>query len=360
MRNFSVKYHDGRLSVAHDATLTLMPDHWLIHYVDPSEELVSVRWQITPIVTDESFTGLLIFRYGEFPQQTIECREASLPGALKETYPGKAFFRNKMTGFLRNSSSAIIGIGVLVIALFAAAYWFLLPVAAEAVAARIPSGVEARLGNTMYDSMIASYEVDEEMTDRANAFVKEIDFKTHYPIRVTVVKENEVNAFALPGGNIIVFDRIIASMKTKEEFAALLAHEVAHVHFRHSLRNILRNLGGFLFVSLLLNDINGIVTVLADNSNMLANLTYSRALETEADQKAMTVLQSDGISLKGFVDLFKLLQSAHGDVSGLQLLSTHPLTQDRLELAKTKAREQVGIKDQSALQKRWRELVNLK
>jgi beta-barrel assembly-enhancing protease len=171
------------------------------------------------------------------------------------------------------------------------------------------------------------------------------------------VKEDDVNAFALPGGNIIVFDKIVTSMKTKEEFAALLAHEVAHVHYRHSLRNIFRNLGGLLFISLLLNDINGIVTVLADNSNMLANLTYSRALETEADQKAMAVLQSDGISLKGFVDLFNLLKGAHGDAGSLKLLSTHPLTEERLDLAKAKAREQVGIKDQSELQRRWEDIV---
>ena len=357
MRNLSVRYHDGRLSVAHDATLTLMPDHWLIHYVDPSEELLSVRWEIAPIVTDESFTGLFIFRYGDFPQQTIECRETELPTALKERYPEKVFFRKKVTRIFRQSNATIIGLAVLLIALLAAAYWFLLPIAAEAVAARIPRSVEAKLGEGMYGSMITGYEVDEEMTTRANAFVKAIDFKTAYPIRITVVKEDAVNAFALPGGNIIVFDKIVTSMKTKEEFAALLAHEVAHVHYRHSLRNIFRSLGGLLFISLLLNDINGIVTVLADNSNMLANLTYSRALETEADQKAMAVLQSDGISLKGFVDLFNLLKGAHGDAGSLKLLSTHPLTEERLDLAKSKAREQVGIKDQSELQRRWEEIV---
>jgi beta-barrel assembly-enhancing protease len=250
-------------------------------------------------------------------------------------------------------------LAVLLIALLAAAYWFLLPIAAEAVAARIPRSVEAKLGDAMYGSMITGYEVDQEMTTRANAFVKAIDFKTTYPIRITVVKDDNVNAFALPGGNIIVFDKIVTSMKTKEEFAALLAHEVAHVHYRHSLRNVFRSLGGLLFISLLLNDINGIVTVLADNSNMLANLTYSRALETEADQKAMAVLQSDGISLKGFVDLFNLLKNAHGDAGSLQLLSTHPLTEERLALAKAKAREQVGIKDQSELQKKWEDIVNV-
>lgn len=357
MRSFSVKYHDGRLSVAHDATLTLMPDHWLIHYVDPSEELLSVRWEIAPIVTDESFTGLYIFRYGNFPQQIIECRETTLPDTLKDRYPEKVFFSKKVTGFLRRSTGAIIGLGVLVIALLAAAYWFLLPVAAEAIAARIPASVEAKLGNAMYESMIAGYEVDEEMTTRANAFVKAIDFKTRYPIRVTVVKEDDVNAFALPGGNIVVFDGILRKMKTKEELAALLAHEVSHVHYRHSLRNIFRSLGGYLFLSLLLNDINGIVTVLADNSNMLANLTYSRELETEADAKGMDVLQSNGINLKGFVDLFALLQSEHGDVGSLKSLSTHPLTEERLRVAAEMVRAQRGVREDVGLERKWATIV---
>jgi beta-barrel assembly-enhancing protease len=357
MQHFSVRYHDGRRSIAHDAALTLMPDHWLIHYQDPTEELVSVRWPLPGIVTDENFSDLFIFRYGEFPQQTIECKDESLPAALKQRYPDVAFFKKRISSLFKLGNSTIVGLALLLVVLMGTAYWYGLPWLAGAVANRIPLSAELEMGDTMYENMIRAYDVDQPLTDAVNDFTKSIDFKTQYPIRVTVVKENEVNAFALPGGHIVVFDQILRQMKTKEQLAALLAHEVAHVHYRHSLRNIFRSLAGYLFLSLLLNDINGIVAVVADNSNALANLTYSRELETEADSKGMDVLQSGGINLQGFVDLFKLLQSEHGDVGSLKLLSTHPLTEERLEVAKSKAREQVGVKEQIVLQRGWQKIV---
>jgi predicted Zn-dependent protease len=358
MYNFSVRYHDGRLSIAHDATLTLMPDHWLIHYRDPSGELTSVRWALSGIVTDENFSNLFIFRYGDFPQQTIECKDESLPVALKQRYPEKVFFKKRLSSLFKLSNTAIAGLALLVLILMGATYWYGLPWLAGAVASRIPTSAETEMGDTMYENMIRAYDIDKPLTDAVNDFAKSIDFKTQYPIRVTVVKEDEVNAFALPGGHIVVFDKIIRQMKTKEQLAALLAHEVAHVHYKHSLRNIFRSLAGYLFLSLLLNDINGIVAIVADNSNALANLTYSRELEAEADSKGMDVLQSDGISLYGFVDLFKLLKSEHGDLGSLKLLSTHPLTEERMEAAKLMAKKQKGVKNEQGLQRKWEVIVS--
>ncbi|MGX5855505.1 M48 family metallopeptidase [Dyadobacter jiangsuensis] len=358
MYNFSVRYHDGRLSIAHDATLTLMPDHWLIHYRDPSGELTSVRWALQGISTDENFSNLFIFRYGEFPQQTIECKEDSLPQILRKRYPEKVFFRRRITDIFKLNNTTIVGVALAVLMLMGLGYWFGLPWLAGAAASRFPVSTEVQLGDTMYENMIRAYDVDEGLTAITNDFAKAIDFKTHYPIRITVVKDKEANAFALPGGRIVVFDGILRKMHTKEELAALLAHEVSHVHYRHSLRNIFRSLGGYLFLSLLLNDINGVVTVLADNSNMLANLTYSRELETEADNKGMAIFKANRLDLKGFVDLFTVLKSARGEVESLKLLSTHPLTADRLRAAEEMVKGQGQVREDERLERKWEAIEN--
>jgi predicted Zn-dependent protease len=353
MQHFSISYYDGKLSVSHNATLTLMPDHWLIHYVDESEELQSVKWKLENIITDQNFTTLFIFRYGDFPQQTIECKEEGLLTALKEKYPSKVFFKKRLTHIFRQNNTILIGLVVFVLALLGATYLYVLPFIAEKIASNIPESVEKKLGDSIYEGMIAGYTIDHSLTHKVNDFARSIDFKTAYPITVTVVKENDVNAFALPGGHIVVFDKILSKMKSKEELAALLGHEVAHVHYRHSLKSMFRTLAGYLFISLLLNDINGIAAVLADNSNMLVNLTYSRELETDADKKAMAVIQSNGISLKGFVDLFQLLKNNTGSAGQYEILSSHPLTEERITYAKAMAREQTGIRDQSELQRKW-------
>ncbi|WAC11797.1 M48 family metallopeptidase [Dyadobacter pollutisoli] len=353
MQHFSISYYDGTVSLSNDATLTLMPDHWLIHYVDESGELQAVKWKLENITTDQNLTTLFIFRYGDFPQQTIECKEEALPRALKEKYPSKIFFERKLTHIFKQNNTILIGLVLFLLALLGAAYLYILPFVAEKIASNIPESVEKRLGDAIYDGMIAGYTVDDSLTRSVNDFAKSINFKTAYPITVTVVKENEVNAFALPGGHVVVFDQILLKMKSKEELAALLGHEVAHVHYQHSLKSMFRGLAGYLFVSLLLNDINGIAAVMADNSNMLVNLTYSRELETEADRKAMKVIQSNGISLKGFVDLFQLLKNSAGNAGQYEILSSHPLTEERITYAKAMSREQTGIRDQSQLQRKW-------
>ena len=137
-----------------------------------------------------------------------------------------------------------------------------------------------------------AFETDEEMTALVNEFAANIEFNTEYPINITVVNENVVNAFAIPGGQIVVFDGLLSKMTCKEELAALLAHEVAHVHHRHSLKSMCKSLAGALFVSLVFGDAEGISSILVENSNALMDLSYSRKLELEADNKGCLLYTS--------------------------------------------------------------------
>ncbi|CAG5069993.1 Beta-barrel assembly-enhancing protease [Dyadobacter sp. CECT 9623] len=355
MQNFNVRYHDGKSAIVNDATLTLMPDHWLIRFTGPNGESRTVRWEINRIVTEQGFTNLCIFRYHDFSEQTVECKEEKLPQILREKYPGTTFFKKKVSNTILKSPLTLVGFFVLLIGLLVGIYFIILPFAAEKIAARIPRSMEIKLGETLYQNVISGYKKNELLSQKVNHFAKAIDFQTTYPIRISVVNKKEINAFALPGGHIVVFDEIIKKMKTKEELAALLAHEVSHVHYQHSLKSIFRSMGGYLFISLLFSDVSAIVAMVAENSNMLLNLTYSRALETEADMNAGKIFKAQGIGMKGLVDLFKVLQTG-GQEETNRLLSTHPLTDERMRNAMALAREQTDIRDQSELQNRWIEL----
>ncbi|GLU56862.1 M48 family metallopeptidase [Dyadobacter frigoris] len=358
MYHFNILYFDGKFSVTHQATLDLKPDHWIIQYVDQDQNEQIVQWEINGIERDLGFNSLYIFRYGDFPKQTIECKDENLLVSLKKLYPEKAFFRKKIDLLINQNGTVIAGLACALAGLLAVAYFYILPWFAETVADKIPISMETQLGETMYENVISQYNKDDSLTRSVNDFVKEIDFKTDYPVEVTVVKEDKMNAFALPGGHIVVFDKIISKMKTKEELAALLAHEVAHVHYRHSLKSIFRSLSGYLLISLIFNDINGITAVLADNSNMLLNLNYSRNLEKDADEKAVVILQANGLNLKGFADLFSLLKLESKDSETLNLLRTHPLTDDRIKYAKDVAFHQKGIRNNEKLEKKWQEIVD--
>ncbi|MBE9460261.1 M48 family metallopeptidase [Dyadobacter subterraneus] len=358
MYHFNILYFDGKLSVTHQAILHLKPDHWIIQFTDQDSIEQIVRWEIDGIERDLGFNSLYIFRYGDFPKQTIECKDENLLVALKELYPGKPFFSKQINFLLSQNTTIITGLACALVGFIALAYFYILPWFAETVAENIPVSIETQMGETMYDNIITQYHKNDSLTRSVNDFVKEINFKTDYPVEVTVVKEDQMNAFALPGGHIVVFDKLLSKMKTKEELAALLAHEVAHVHYRHSLKSIFRSLSGYLLISLIFNDVNGIAAVLADNSNMLLNLSYSRKLEQDADEKAVEILQVNNLSLKGFADLFTLLKSESNDSKTLNLLSTHPLTDNRIKYAKDAAFHQRVVRNNDKLEEKWREIAD--
>jgi predicted Zn-dependent protease len=204
----------------------------------------------------------------------------------------------------------------------------------------------------MSDSFISASKKDEELSRLLNEFVGEINFNTSYPITITAVKSEEVNAFALPGGTIVVFDKILREINSAEELAALLSHEVAHIEYRHSLKSLSRSISGYIFVSLLFNDINGVTTALVDNANTLNNLSFSRSLEAEADNRALKTLDDNRLSQKGLVDLFETLD-AEDSYNFLKFLSTHPLTRDRIQSAKVSAAKQRLSRKNARLDHIW-------
>jgi beta-barrel assembly-enhancing protease len=148
-----------------------------------------------------------------------------------------------------------------------------------------------------------------------------------------------MNAFALPDGSIVVYTGIIDSMKDYEELAGLIGHEVAHVNHRHSMKMLCRNLSGYLFISAILGDANGVMAVLGENVNTLQSLSFSREFEREADTEGFKIVTSNEVNPKGMSTLFKRLQNEK-TISIPEFLSSHPVTKDRIrhidEMIKTK------------------------
>ena len=357
MQKFEISYYDGETSVSHDAFLSLQHDSWIIEYIHPLFGNRAVKWEIDRVERDMGFMSIFIFRYGDFPKQTLECKDERLLNSLKKFYPDKPFFDKKIDFLLRQSTTLILGLTASLIGLIICSYVYILPWFAEKAAGQIPVSMEIKLGEMMYENTIARYTKNDSLTACVNDFVKIIDFKTDYPIEVTVVAEDEMNAFAMPGGHIVIYNQLLAKMKSKEELAALLAHEVSHIHYRHSLKNIFRTLSGYLAISLILNDVNGIAVVLADHSNMLVNLHYSRNLEQEADEKAIEIIKANYLNLNGFVDLLALLQTGNTDLQPFKLLSTHPLTKERIAFVKEMAKGQTAMKKNDSLEQKWQAIV---
>lgn len=175
--------------------------------------------------------------------------------------------------------------------------------------------------------------VDTSGTVELQAFADAIKLSKDYPIRVTLVRSDIVNAYALPGGQVVVYSGILEKIHSPEALAALLAHESTHINERHSLRSMLRSAANGIVVSVLFSDASGVSGALVSNADALNGLRYSRSLEAEADRKGMDILLANGVPLEGMRQLMQTLQK-EGDIPGsLSFLSSHPLTKERIKEA---------------------------
>lgn len=221
----------------------------------------------------------------------------------------------------------IVG-GIIAVAL--SMYFYIIPFAADVFARILPTAYEVSLGNKLYNQIIAHDTIDTLKTNLANRFAKQIDFNTDYSIQITVVHAKEVNAFATPGGHIIVYDALLNKLENPDELTALFSHEATHVIERHSLRAISNELSRSLFLSIIFHNSGGISSVLVDNANMLNSLRFSREMERTADEGAIKIMLRNNIDPKGMVQLLDLLKKEDKTTGSYTYLSTHPATKERI------------------------------
>jgi beta-barrel assembly-enhancing protease len=131
--------------------------------------------------------------------------------------------------------------------------------------------------------------------------------ETPYNLKVFIVPTEQINALALLGGNIIIFEGLLKVADSPEEIAGLLAHEVQHIFLKHSTRGILRNLASGMLLALVRRDANTVMEGVVGIAGQLNTLGFSRKMETEADIKGIELMLEAKINPKGMLSIFKKL-----------------------------------------------------
>jgi predicted Zn-dependent protease len=152
-----------------------------------------------------------------------------------------------------------------------------------------------------------------------------------------IAKSEDLNAFAIPGGKIIVNSRTILDAARPEELYGVLAHEISHVTLRHTARQIITVFGVYTAVDLVLGNIFGTVAAVTQGASYLLQQGFSRDQEREADQQGLAYLLAANIDPKGAVEFFQRIERDAARIYGLSelekslsFLSTHPETNERI------------------------------
>jgi predicted Zn-dependent protease len=95
------------------------------------------------------------------------------------------------------------------------------------------------------------------------------------------------------------------------------------------MKMLCRNLSGYLFISAILGDVNGIMATIGDNVNTLQSLSFSREFEHQADVDGFEILTQNKVNPKGMATLFERLKDKN-QLSIPKFMSSHPITEDRI------------------------------
>jgi predicted Zn-dependent protease len=164
----------------------------------------------------------------------------------------------------------------------------------------------------------------------------QVEHAQDFPWEVYLIQDdNTLNAFAAPGGYIFVYTGLIKFLDQKDDFAGVLAHEIAHADRRHSTRQLTKAYGISFLIDVILGDKQSAAT---DILQSLVSLQFTRSDEAEADQYSVTYLCNTDYAANGAASFFqKMIDQGQG--SGLipEFLSTHPNPDNRVSAINAEA-----------------------
>ena len=319
----------------------------------------SLFWEFDKIRNTELLSSeSVILYYGDFPPQSLEVHSPEFIKRIAVKKEGHNIFEKfyRATVLQKNTVFYILGI---IISTLLIGYFFIIPLIMDIAADRFPEDWEKSMGYSLRQSFLfpkdhEAVEIDSVRSICINNFFKEINPDAN--VDIVVVNSPVKNAFALPGGYIVVYSGIVQSMEGYDELAALLGHEYGHCYYNHSLKSIFRNLSNYILVSAVFGDVSGISAVILENAQSVKQLSYSRELETQADDFGLNIAKKNNISQEGMVKLFTRLR---GDTTSSidipEFLQTHPKLENRIERIKEKISKENAdyYKEQPKLDSLW-------
>jgi Zn-dependent protease with chaperone function len=321
----AVTFLDGSSSRRRDVTLKLAETCEVLDGED-----VIAKWPYADMRRADGPTGTLRLMCISAPLLArLEIRDPALAAeierrssSLDADLPGA----KGVTVIVAWSVAALVSIVLMVL--------FVVPMAADRLTPLVPYAVEKRIGEVVDKQVKVIFDGKQcENPEGKAAFIKLVDMLRQAggidaTADAAVIANDTANAIALPGGKIYVFDGLLAKAENVDELAGVIAHELGHVKNRDGLRGLIYNGGTSFLIGLLFGDVTGSSAIIFA-SRELFQASHSRDSERSADQTTIDIMRKLGRSPKPMGE-FLLRVTGKEKGKGLALISSHPLSEDRL------------------------------
>jgi beta-barrel assembly-enhancing protease len=321
----------GEVALSQPARATLLGSSLIIQSADGTRR----DWPLAGLVAGVPVTrGLddVVLTSAEAPGATLFLDDPGLIAELVRREPrlgaGATRWRRARPGL---AAAAVAGAVV-------AALWAAGVSPASVIAHRLPDAARARFGANVVKTLTgnaspcsarAGAAALKALTLRLTASVPEAkDFE------IAVVNWRVVNAYTAPGGRIIVARGLLDKAQSPDELAGVIAHEMGHAIERHPEAGIIRAIGLSAAAELMLGGSSG---TLGNVGILLAQMSFTREAEREADNHAFRLLKLARISPKGIAAFFRRMNAIQGEQGGqgLAIFASHPASMERAALAES-------------------------
>jgi predicted Zn-dependent protease len=253
---------------------------------------------------------------------------------------------------------AVLALVAVICIVIPAALLMNMDVASKLIAEQVPLEWENELGEISYKQYTLQADIMEK--DRAKPLLEPLIDPLlaalpdkRYDYHFYISNNPALNAFALPGGYVVINSGLILAAESAEEVLGVVAHEITHVRERHGIRNVISSAGTYLVISAILGDASGLLGMITDAAPLFITQGYSRKFESEADKLGFNMLVTANINPQGLALFFEKLIAQEKEMldivedkdsrkwleTGMGFLSSHPGTQARVDALNERAKQ---------------------
>jgi Zn-dependent protease with chaperone function len=333
MKTIEGHFFDGKQPIAIPARLDFSGSDAILAAATFNRHYAGGQLKVSPRVAAAN-------RFIAFPDGTqFICADQAFLKELPQESPSEG-----IVSWLENRWQAAAACVGVIFLLLLTGYFFGLPALAQRIAAGIPMEKEQTLGrqvlswfdqNHWLEPSDLNPDTRKKIHEEFNRLTDAQPLGDFFQLEFRSGRVFGPNAFALPGGIIVITDSLVDLAETNEEVMAVLAHEVGHVEKRHAIRSILQNSIVAAAVATVTADASTLSAAVSGLPTLLARKKYSRNFENEADAFAFNLLVQQHYSPEAFASMMeKLAAGTDKQPATFGYLSSHPALSERIRRAR--------------------------